>query len=568
MDNIQNKKEKEDKILLNTITVWDYYSLTKDLLLNKIQINNKWEITFINEDYIKSLNEGEKLLITRWTTYFVSWEEYFLYQNLFLFFIPLLNKEPEDEIFIWDSIEDKILIRYNIFNLYNKYYSNLILFDQRSWNKMMLKLLQLLKICNNDAFLNNIYKNLPNLLLVRNELSELIAIPFTLETYTKFINYVKENLIYKENPKLYLDNLVELWKQLDKANKKIFWWKKWLNAEEINKDKKDIEFILEDIDKEVIVDNKVKLLKKFLDNKDSIIENMKKEVIWQNNIIDEIFPSIWKVVMWLNERPASFLFLGESWVWKTRLWKVIAKTLWTEACIISLSNYHSEHTMAAIVWAPHWYAGFAQETLIEKYINWLEVNYQDWAIPVIIFDEIEKADESIQNIWLELLDLWTITLMNWKIIDLKWSIIVLTSNLWIQRQAKIWFDINNETKEEEQKTKENEINNSVNKFLKKEILNRIEKSLIFNSLYEDDFKKIKIKIKQDILEKQISSNELLGRYLRLSNKNKSDLIDYVIKNSKDIDIDNDNNEANIRKFEKELENCFYNLIIEFLYGKK
>jgi len=87
----------------------------------------------------------------------------------------------------------------------------------------MLKLLQLLKICNNDAFLNNIYKNLPNLLLVRNELSELIAIPFTLETYTKFINYVKENLIYKENPKLYLDNLVELWKQLDKANKKIFW---------------------------------------------------------------------------------------------------------------------------------------------------------------------------------------------------------------------------------------------------------------------------------------------------------------------------------------------------------
>jgi len=558
------------KNIYENITIGELYDLTNFFFLNKISINEAWKIKITWLD--RKLSKEEKFFVKQWSTFFKEWSENILYENMLSYFSKILLKVPEDETFKNDSIENKFFIRYNILSLYSKYYNSNKILPLWHQNIMFISLLWYLnhiiknngldnKI-NNDTFFKNVILSLPKILSIsENDIQSTKHYPFSFETYFEFIQFTKVNNLYILFKDDYISLLKDFFIQFDKSIKENEYIKKNISLiENIKKNYQDLKAMLSEVEKNDEIIKKISKIDFFIKNKENILENIKKNVIWQDNIIDEIFPNIWKIVLWINKRPTTYLFLWSSGVWKTKLSEEIALSLWSEACIINLGNFFDKYAMASVLWAPPGYIWYSDNTIIEKYLISMLEKYPDWFIPVIVFDEIEKAHSAIHNLWLELFDRGTITLQSWKIIELNQSIIVLTSNLGINTTWKIWFDIddNDDTKKERFKS---HIFNELKNHLKPEIINRIDKSIIFNDLSEDNLKKIKKNIIESSISKYLSKNELLNTYIWNKKFNISKISEKVYNDLINVEFDNT---ENIRSFEKMVETKIYELIIPLL----
>lgn len=306
--------------------------------------------------------------------------------------------------------------------------------------------------------------------------------------------------------------------------------------------------------------------------------NIKSVIIWQNNIIDDIVDNyLWKVFLGFNDRPVSFLFLWKSWTWKTELWKQIAQVLWTKYLHIPLGNFNEKHTLQTLLGSPPSYVWYDTPTILE---NYLLNDLKDWQIPIIIFDEIEKWHQELQNLFLELLDEGKITLSNGKILDLKKSIIILTSNLWVSKENKIWFDVS-ENENEKRKIFEEDMEKSVKDFLKIEVYNRISNTYFFNDLNNNIVNTILTNKISSIIERMKVNNNIMLLLKKCIikeeneekfNKEFEKLIKKLasIKNieksiKKEFDI---SNMENIRKIESQIENIIVKKIINYINENK
>tara|TARA_R110000868_G_scaffold138934_2_gene353472 strand:- start:1304 stop:3286 length:1983 start_codon:yes stop_codon:yes gene_type:complete len=290
--------------------------------------------------------------------------------------------------------------------------------------------------------------------------------------------------------------------------------------EELQKDKQKIS--LEDLYDVVSNMTKIPVNKMSVDDAKALI-NLDKEligkVIGQDAAVVKIAKAIKRNRLGIKDpnRPiGSFVFLGSTGVGKTHLAKQLAKEMFgSEDSLIrvDMSEYQEKHTVSKLVGAPPGYVGYEEGgQLTEKVKN--------KPYSVILFDEVEKAHKDVFTVLLQILDDGHVTDSLGRKINFKNTLIILTSNLGVKKLQDfgtgIGFSSSTYGNEE---AKKQVLMKEMKNFFSPEFLNRIDDTIVFNSLTPEDIKKITdIELKKLVnrlkdMKYTISYDETLVEYL-------------------------------------------------------
>jgi ATP-dependent Clp protease ATP-binding subunit ClpC len=290
--------------------------------------------------------------------------------------------------------------------------------------------------------------------------------------------------------------------------------------EEMEKDKQKIS--AEDVYDVVSNMTKIPVNKMSVDDKTTLL-NLDKElmgkVIGQDAAVVKIAKSIKRNRLGIKDpnRPiGSFVFLGSTGVGKTHLAKQLAKEMFgSEDSLIrvDMSEYQEKHTVSKLVGAPPGYVGYEEGGLLTEKVK-------NKPYSVILFDEVEKAHKDVFTILLQILDDGHVTDSLGRKINFKNTLIILTSNLGVKKLQDfgtgIGFGSSTYSNEE---AKKQVLMKEMKNFFSPEFLNRIDDTIVFNSLSPEDIKKItEIELKKlvsrlDEMKYKITYDETLVDYL-------------------------------------------------------
>lgn len=231
-------------------------------------------------------------------------------------------------------------------------------------------------------------------------------------------------------------------------------------------------------------------------------KTLKAKIIGQDEAVSEVAKAIRRSRAGITDpnRPlGSFIFLGPTGVGKTETAKVIAQEIFQDpdALIrVDMSEFMERHNVARLIGAPAGYVGYEEGGRLTEAVRRKPYS-------VILFDEIEKANPDVFNIFLQILEDGQLTDAAGKKVNFRNTIIIMTSNLGMreltQQAAKIGFadrDDSLSSKKQKEKLEQeyNKIKDGVMEMLKKEfrpeLLNRIDKIIVYRPLGFDQLKKI------------------------------------------------------------------------------
>ncbi|MGL5980404.1 MAG: ATP-dependent Clp protease ATP-binding subunit [Phocaeicola sp.] len=257
----------------------------------------------------------------------------------------------------------------------------------------------------------------------------------------------------------------------------------------------------------------------------SRLRNMKgdlmSKVIGQDDAIATLVKAIQRNRIGLkdpNKPIGSFLFLGPTGVGKTHLAKELAAWMFgseDDLIRIDMSEYADRHTVSRLIGAPPGYLGYDEAgQLTEK------VRRKPYSI--VLLDEIEKADPSVFNIFLQLLDDGRMTDGGGRTVDFKNTIIIMTSNVGSRDLTEVVGKVGFlGVKVDEKEHTKGVINKALNKMFAPEFLNRLDGVINFNSLEIESV----ATIAELELNKLISRVEEIGYKLVITETAKTFLVD-------------------------------------------
>ena len=227
-------------------------------------------------------------------------------------------------------------------------------------------------------------------------------------------------------------------------------------------------------------------------------ETLQQRVVGQDEAVAAVARTIRRDRVGLKDpkRPiGSFLFLGPTGVGKTELCKALAEAMFGDenAMIrIDMSEYMERHTVSRLVGSPPGYVGHEEGgQLTEK------VRRKPYS--VVLFDEIEKAHEDVWNILLQILEDGIVTDSQGRRVDFRNTVIVMTSNVGAKNitaaeNTRLGFDGSEKNAEKDEAARFARIREAVMAELKRtfkpEFLNRIDETIVFRQLTEEDIVKI------------------------------------------------------------------------------
>ena len=227
-------------------------------------------------------------------------------------------------------------------------------------------------------------------------------------------------------------------------------------------------------------------------------ETLQQRVVGQDEAVAAVARAIRRGRVGLKDpkRPiGSFLFLGPTGVGKTELCKALAEAMFGDenAMIrIDMSEYMERHTVSRLVGSPPGYVGHEEGgQLTEK------VRRKPYS--VVLFDEIEKAHEDVWNILLQILEDGIVTDSQGRRVDFRNTVIVMTSNVGAKNitaaeNTRLGFDGSEKSAEKDEAARFSRIREAVMAELKRtfkpEFLNRIDETIVFRQLTEEDIVKI------------------------------------------------------------------------------
>ena len=212
-------------------------------------------------------------------------------------------------------------------------------------------------------------------------------------------------------------------------------------------------------------------------------EELHTRVIGQEQAVTAVADAIQRSRAGLSDpnRPiASFLFLGPTGVGKTELSKALASQLFDseDAMVrIDMSEYMEKHTVSRLIGAPPGYVGYEEGGQLTE-----AVRRRPYA--VILFDEVEKAHPDVFNVMLQILDDGRVTDGQGRTVDFTNTVLILTSNIGSQSILDLAGDPARHSEMEAR------VNEALRGHFRPEFLNRLDESIIFHSLKQEELRQI------------------------------------------------------------------------------
>lgn len=202
----------------------------------------------------------------------------------------------------------------------------------------------------------------------------------------------------------------------------------------------------------------------------SMEQKLGERVVGQDHALKVIADAIRRARAEISDpnRPiGTFMFLGPTGVGKTETVKALAEFLFDDDQAIvrlDMGEYMEKHSVSRLVGAPPGYVGYEEGGQLTESIRRKPYS-------VVLLDEIEKAHVDVFNVLLQVLDDGRLTDGQGRTVDFKNTVIIMTSNLGSQAAVKDHF--------------------------RPEFINRIDETIIFNPLGEEQIAGIvKVQLKQ------------------------------------------------------------------------
>ena len=207
----------------------------------------------------------------------------------------------------------------------------------------------------------------------------------------------------------------------------------------------------------------------------NLSQNLKRELFGQDEIIEKIVNHIKVAKAGLTKKTKPicvFGMIGRSGTGKTELAKLLAKNLGISFLKLDMSEYSEKNSVSKLIGTSPGYVGFEQSgALTEPLIR--NPNC------VVLFDEIEKADKSIYDLLLQVMDEGRLTDNNNRIASFRNAIILMSSNVGCAKAEKVGNFIGfleNESK------KESVLDSALKSTFSPEFRNRFTEIFKFNDL--------------------------------------------------------------------------------------
>ncbi len=260
--------------------------------------------------------------------------------------------------------------------------------------------------------------------------------------------------------------------------------------------KSGVEIGSEDISE--VVSNMLKLPPTTLEVDDTqrlkeLKDRLKEQIVGQDEAIEKLVQSIKRSYAGLNKENTpigSFLFVGQTGVGKTALATALADTLGIHFERLDMSEYMEKHAVSRLIGAPPGYVGYEQGGLLTEIIK-------KHPHTVLLLDEIEKADEDIMNILLQVMDSAKLTDNNGIVSDFKNVILIMTSNVGTKEPNVMGF-VSKSSDKTDKATKE---------FFSPEFRNRLSAIVQFAPLNSEALKEI-VNIEISKLNKQLLDKDI------------------------------------------------------------
>ena len=222
-------------------------------------------------------------------------------------------------------------------------------------------------------------------------------------------------------------------------------------------------------------------------------EELHKRVIGQDEAIQAVSDAVRRSRAGLQDpkRPiGSFIFLGTTGVGKTELAKALAEYLFDDETLmtrIDMSEYQEKFSVSRLIGAPPGYVGYDEGGQLTEAVHRKPYS-------VVLFDEIEKAHPDVFNILLQVLDDGRLTDNKGRVVNFKNTIIIMTSNLgsgYIQSQfEKLTPQTGTQAREALIEETKKEVLGMLKKTIRPEFLNRIDETIMFLPLTQEQIKQV------------------------------------------------------------------------------
>ncbi len=255
----------------------------------------------------------------------------------------------------------------------------------------------------------------------------------------------------------------------------------------------------------------------------SMEDELKKRIIGQDEAIHIISKSIRRARAGLQDpkRPVgSFIFLGPTGIGKTELAKALTEFLFDDedALVrIDMSEYMEKFAVSRLIGAPPGYVGFEEGGQLTEVVRRKPYS-------VVLLDEIEKAHPDVFNILLQILEDGRLTDSQGRNVNFKNTVIIMTSNIGTSSTiegGEIGIRSVKDTGSPEAKYErtKRKIMDEVKKMFKPELLNRIDETIVFHHLGENEIKQI-----VDLMMKRVRKEiEERKRFMEITDEARSRL---------------------------------------------
>ena len=237
-------------------------------------------------------------------------------------------------------------------------------------------------------------------------------------------------------------------------------------------------------------------------------EELHKRVIGQDEAIQAVSDAVRRSRAGLQDpkRPiGSFIFLGTTGVGKTELAKALAEYLFDDETLmtrIDMWEYQEKFSVSRLIGAPPGYVGYDEGGQLTEAVRRKPYS-------VVLFDEIEKAHPDVFNILLQVLDDGRLTDNKGRVVNFKNTIIIMTSNLgsgYIQSQfEKLAPETGAQAREALIEETKKEVLGMLKKTIRPEFLNRIDETIMFLPLTQEQIKQV-VRLQINGITKMLEGN--------------------------------------------------------------